>query len=64
MINHKKSMVGQMIRFRIVEIDSNICFVGIKKRRCLRYVVRSLALIPKTKFPDGEQWRLPEIFWQ
>jgi hypothetical protein len=56
-------MVEMFIRFRLVEIDSNVCFVG-KKRRCLRYIVRSIALVAKTDAPDGKQGKLPEIFWQ
>jgi len=52
-----------MIRFKKIEIDSNISFGG-KKKRTLRYCVRSVALIAKTKAPDGISGKLPEIFWQ
>ena len=57
-------MVLALIRFRLVEIDSNVCFVRGKRRKCLRYVVRSVMLETKTKAPDGTVKQLPEIFWQ
>ncbi|MCX6278401.1 MAG: hypothetical protein NT004_09925 [Bacteroidetes bacterium] len=55
--------MNTMIRFKKVEIDSNISFGG-KKKRTLRYCVRSVALIAKTKSPTGVSDKLPEIFWQ
>ena len=57
-------MVLVLIRFRLVEIDSNVCFVREKRRKCLRYVVRSVLLETRTKAADGSVKQLPEIFWQ
>lgn len=51
------------LRFRVLEIDSNVCFTG-KKKRCLRYTVRSMALIIRPSVPDQQGRSLPEIFWQ
>ena len=55
--------MAQIIRFKLIEIDSNICFVG-RKKKPLRYCVRSVALIPRVKGPNGSVINLPEIFWQ
>jgi hypothetical protein len=58
-------MMTPLLRFKIVEIDSNISFIG-KRKKNLTYPVRSLALVPKTKLPlkiKGFE-SLPEIFWQ
>ncbi len=54
-----------IIRFRPVEIDSKICFIG-KKKKVLKYPIRSIALIPEPKFRKGDPATLivPEIFWQ
>jgi hypothetical protein len=54
-----------LIRFKMVEIDSKISFNG-KKRKNLKYVVRSVSLIPVSKFPAKfpNPPDLPEIFWQ
>lgn len=51
------------LRFRVMEIDSNVCFTG-KKKRCLRYTVRSMALIIQSAGPGQKNRSLPEIFWQ
>jgi hypothetical protein len=57
--------MAPMIRFKVVQIDSNISFAG-KKRKKLKYPVRSVSLVPKTKLPAGQsdRYTLPEIFWQ
>ena len=54
-----------IIRFRPVEIDSKICFIG-KKKKVLKYPIRSIVLIPEPKFRKGDPATLivPEIFWQ
>jgi hypothetical protein len=54
-----------MIRFKIVEIYSNIIFNG-NKKRTLKYPVRSLSLVPDNKFPSKRicPSAIPEIFWQ
>lgn len=57
--------MASLIRFKPVEIDSNICFLG-KRKRSLKYPVRSLALVPDCK-KHGEpvqKFIIPEIFWQ
>ncbi|MDP1623662.1 MAG: hypothetical protein Q8M08_15155 [Bacteroidales bacterium] len=57
--------MATLIRFKIVEIDSSISFIG-KKKKTLKYPVRSTVLVPETNLSakpvclDG----LPEIFWQ
>ncbi len=58
-------MAPPLIRFKVVEIDSNISFAG-KKKKKLKYPVRSVSLVPKTKVPPGQadRYTLPEIFWQ
>jgi hypothetical protein len=58
-------MMTPLLRFKIVEIDSNISFIG-KRKKHLTYPVRSLALVPKIKSTvkiTGFE-SLPEIFWQ
>ncbi len=57
--------MAPLIRFKRVEIDSNICFHG-KKRRTLKYTVRSLSLIPeaRTAGKQTDPEPIPEIFWQ
>jgi hypothetical protein len=57
--------MAPLIRFKMVEIDSTISFTG-KKKKNLKYPVRSVSLVPVTyrpaKFPGPDA--LPEIFWQ
>lgn len=57
--------MATMLRFKMVEIDSNISFAG-KRKRTLRYPVRSLSLVPELKLPAGRLilYAIPEIFWQ
>ncbi|MFZ4521296.1 MAG: hypothetical protein ACOYNC_06295 [Bacteroidales bacterium] len=57
--------MATLIRFKKVEIDSNISFKG-SKRRTLKYPVRSVALVPVTTLPIDPRGleSLPEIFWQ
>jgi hypothetical protein len=57
--------MAPLIRFKLVEIDSNISFTG-KTKKKLKYPVRSLALIPVPKIPATRQsyGTIPEIFWQ
>ncbi|MEI6681852.1 MAG: hypothetical protein WCO44_04455 [Bacteroidota bacterium] len=54
-----------MLRFHVVEIDSKIFFTG-KKRKKLKYAVRSLSLVAKPVLLSGDSVHLtiPEIFWQ
>jgi len=54
-----------MIRFRKVEIDSYICFIG-RNKKMLNYPVRSISLVPIPKSPQTHYSTLtvPEIFWQ
>jgi len=54
-----------LIRFKMVEIDSKICFNG-KKKKNLKYPVRSVSLVPVTYLPANITGlsALPEIFWQ
>ncbi|MEI7726226.1 MAG: hypothetical protein WCK09_14045 [Bacteroidota bacterium] len=60
-----KSIMETLIRFKIVEIDSKISFNG-KKKKTLKYPVRSVSLIPEPKSLAKMQnlATLPEIFWQ
>ncbi len=55
----------QLLRFKVVECHSKICFTG-KKKRVLKYAVRSIALIPYPPNNQGARNRdiTPEIFWQ
>jgi hypothetical protein len=55
----------KMIRFRKVEIDSYICFIG-RNKKMLNYPVRSISLVPIPKSPQTHYSTLtvPEIFWQ
>lgn len=55
----------KMIRFRMVEIDSYICFIG-RHKKMLKYPVRSISLVPIPKSPRVHYSTLtvPEIFWQ
>ncbi len=57
--------MATLIRFKIVVIDSNICFSG-KKKRFLKHPVRSVSLVPVTKLSAKTEGLepLPEIFWQ
>jgi hypothetical protein len=57
--------MSSLIRFKPVEIDSKICFVG-KKKKVLKYPVRSISLVPEPKPVKGGhvQITVPEIFWQ
>jgi hypothetical protein len=57
--------MAPLIRFKMVEIDSKISFNG-KKKKDLKYPVRSVSLIPVSKFPSKfpAPPDLPEIFWQ
>ena len=49
----------------MIEIDSKVFFIG-KKRKILRYPVRSISLVPETENINREIPRetVPEIFWQ
>lgn len=54
-----------LIRFKLVELDSKISFIG-KKKKVLNYPVRSISLVPEPKtagivYPT---LTVPEIFWQ
>jgi len=57
--------MGTLLRFKLVEIDSNIIFTG-KRKRTLKYPVRSVSLVPETKLHSKIPGfsALPEIFWQ
>ncbi len=57
--------MATLIRFKIIEIDSNISFTG-KKKKTLKYPVRSVSLVPEPKLPEkiAGLASLPEIFWQ
>jgi hypothetical protein len=57
--------MAPLIRFKMVEIDSKISFNG-KKKKDLKYAVRSVSLIPVSKLPtkNPPPPDLPEIFWQ
>lgn len=57
--------MAHLIRFKMVEIDSKISFNG-KKKKNLKYPVRSVSLIPVSALPANlpEIAALPEIFWQ
>jgi hypothetical protein len=57
--------MATLVRFKMVEIDSNISFNG-KKKKKLKYPVRSLSLVPVTNRPAWlpETDAIPEIFWQ
>ncbi len=55
----------KLLRFRKVEIDSYICFIG-KNKNVLKYPVRSITLvpIPKSSRMHYSTLTVPEIFWQ
>jgi len=57
--------MAPLIRFKMIEIDSKVFFIG-KKRKILRYPVRSISLVPETENINREIPRetVPEIFWQ
>ena len=57
--------MATLIRFKPVEINSKICFIG-KKKKILNYQVRSIALVPVPGSKEIIQSFLtvPEIFWQ
>jgi hypothetical protein len=54
-----------LIRFKPVEIDSKVYFIG-KKKKLLNYPVRSISLVPEPKSSNGQASpvTVPEIFWQ
>ena len=54
-----------LIRFKSIEIDSEVCFVG-KKKKVLNYLVRSICLVPEPKSltRNASHFAVPEIFWQ
>ncbi|MEI7663912.1 MAG: hypothetical protein WCK34_17020 [Bacteroidota bacterium] len=56
--------MSAIIRFKPVEIDSKVYFIG-RKKKILKYPVRSVSLVALPIKPDGEkqQLSLPEIFW-
>ena len=57
--------MATMIRFKLVEVDSKICFRG-RKKKVLNYPVRSVSLVPEPKLNmiSHATLTLPEIFWQ
>jgi hypothetical protein len=54
-----------LLRFKPVEIDSKVYFTG-RKKKMLKYPVRSVSLEPIPGSPNGQKVRMtvPEIFWQ
>ncbi len=54
-----------IIRFKLVELDSKVCFIG-RKKKVLNYPVRSISLVPepKSSFLLHSALTVPEIFWQ
>ncbi len=54
-----------LLRFEVVEIDSKIFFAG-KKRKKLKYTVRSISLLAYPVLFNGKTVTrsVPEIFWQ
>jgi hypothetical protein len=54
-----------MIRFKLVELDSKVCFIG-RKKKVLNYPVRSISLVPEPKSTVllHSVLTVPEIFWQ
>ncbi|MCX6268421.1 MAG: hypothetical protein NTW16_13850 [Bacteroidetes bacterium] len=58
-------MMAPLLRFKKIEIDSCISFTG-KRKRTLKYPVRSIALVHEVKLPANRTSlsSLPEIFWQ
>ncbi len=54
-----------LIRFKSIEIDSKVCFIG-KKKKVLNYLVRSICLVPEPKSltRNASNFAVPEIFWQ
>ena len=54
-----------LIRFKSIEIDSKVCFIG-KKKKVLNYLVRSICLVPEPKSlrRNASHFAVPEIFWQ
>ncbi len=63
-IKLKKTM-KTMIRFKLVELDSKVCFIG-RKKKVLKYPVRSISLVPVPKSSSMlySTLTVPEIFWQ
>ena len=57
--------MATLIRFKPVEIDSKVYFIG-KKKKLLKYPVRSISLVPEPKCLNGQPSAVivPEIFWQ
>ena len=57
--------MAPLIRFKLIEIDSKVTFNG-KKKKDLKYPVRSVSLVPVTYIPANITGlsALPEIFWQ
>jgi hypothetical protein len=54
-----------MIRFKLVEVDSTVCFIG-RKKKVLNYLVRSISLVPvpRSNVMRNSFLTVPEIFWQ
>lgn len=54
-----------MIRFKSIEIDSKICFIG-RNKKVLHYKVKSISLVPHPASPVPLKLsvKVPEIFWQ
>ncbi len=54
-----------MIRFKMVEVLSKVCFKG-KRKTTLAYEVRSFALqpLPEPTSRPLSTLTIPEIFWQ
>jgi hypothetical protein len=57
--------MATMIRFKLVELDSKVCFSG-RKKKVLKYTVRSVSLVPEPSCSSTNHSSLivPEIFWQ
>jgi len=57
--------MATLIRFKMVEVDSQVSFVG-RKKKVLKYLVRSISLVPEPT--PSLMFRslvpVPEIFWQ
>jgi hypothetical protein len=57
--------MATMIRFKLVELNSKVCFSG-RKKNVLKYTVRSVSLVPEPSLSPTLRSALtvPEIFWQ
>ncbi|MEI6174478.1 MAG: hypothetical protein WCR01_12070 [Bacteroidota bacterium] len=57
--------MATLIRFKLVEVNSQVSFVG-RKKKVLKYLVRSISLVPEPT--PSLMFRslvpVPEIFWQ